>query len=141
MRSAVALLVLLSIQLLLLLPLPLGTPVGPAVVSAQRTTLTLATVRYLSVEQGKYYAVNTGGVVYRARGPSGYIDTYWWDANASYVIFQAPYTGVVHLVVEDAQLGVLDTRSWFTPPTPPTPYATFTVTYPSPWSTTRTWQV
>jgi len=81
----------------------------------------LTNVYYLNVEQGKYYAVNTGGIPYRVfyidnSGNLVYINAYWWDANPNYVIFQAPFTGRIYIRQENYVLTTLDTKAWVIKP-------------------------
>jgi hypothetical protein len=75
-------------------------------------------VYYIDAQQGMWYAVNTNGVSYRvfyfdSNGNTVFVTAYWWDANTSYMIFQAPISGRLYLRQEQYTLSVLDTKSWF----------------------------
>ncbi|OWJ54234.1 hypothetical protein [Pyrodictium delaneyi] len=79
----------------------------------------LQNVYYLDVVQGHWYAVYTGGTPYRVfyvdgSGQTVYVTSYWWDANQSYIIFQAPITGKVYLREEPSlTLSTLSTTGWW----------------------------
>jgi len=84
----------------------------------------LTNVYYINAVQGNFYAINVGGQSYRVfyidnSGNTVYITAYWWDANTSYIIFQAPITGKVYLRQESYTLSTLNTLSWINAPSAP----------------------
>ena len=80
----------------------------------------LPNVYYIDVVEGHWYAVYTSGnpykVFYIDGGETIYVTTYKWDANQSYIIFQAPITGRLYLREEPGlTLSVLVTAGWWNP--------------------------
>ena len=80
-------------------------------------TATLKNVYYIDAHQGHWYVVYTGGKPYRVfylqSGQIVYVTVYWWDANQSYIIFQAPITGRIYMREEPSlALSTLNTVQW-----------------------------
>jgi len=98
----------------------------------------LYNVYYVDAQQNMYYAVNTGGQSYRvfyvdASGNTVFVSAYLWDANNSYIIFQAPITGRIYLRPENYTLSTLNTQSWFNPPQDPTIKINVNITWSGLW--------
>jgi hypothetical protein len=100
---------------------------------------------YLDATAGYYYVImsskNITAYYLDSNGNRRDITTYRWDINPNWVIFQAPATTRIYLTVTNTSLSIFNTPSnWFSwqPVYSPTPYYEVTVTFPSPWSTSRT---
>ncbi len=96
----------------------------------------------LSAVKGIYYAINTGLTGYSAyyyqNGVRMNITTYRWDIDNRYIIFQSPIDGYIYLEETSAELGILNTTSWFNPPSVSYQKPSVTISFPPPWSATRT---
>ncbi|MEM0472689.1 MAG: hypothetical protein QXX84_07330 [Sulfolobales archaeon] len=96
----------------------------------------------LSAVRGIYYAINTGLTSYSAyyyqNGVRMNITTYRWDIDNRYIIFQSPIDGYIYLEETPAELGMLNTTSWFNPPSVSYQKPSVTISFPPPWSATRT---
>lgn len=83
--------------------------------TGNRMRYVYSSVIQLSVEQNKYYLVNTtlDMVAYYYDGSKWVrIPTYRWDLDPNYIIFQSPITGTVELRTENVD-GTLSTTDWF----------------------------
>jgi len=79
---------------------------------------TYASVYYFDAVQGYWYAVNTNKQPFRVfyfdnNGNIVFVTAYWWDANPSYIIFQAPCSCRIYLRKEPYTLSTLSTVDWF----------------------------
>jgi hypothetical protein len=102
---------------------------------------------YLDAVAGYYYAIFTGknlaAYYLDSNGNRVSIPTYRWDINPNWVIFRAPATTRIYLTTTNTPLSTLNTASSWFPPAAiiESPYYTVTITYPSPWSQTKTFTV
>ena len=100
----------------------------------------------LSVVSNLYYAVKVGFDSYTAyyydqNGGRVNITTYRWDIDDSYIIFRSPINGTVYLEKISGSLSVLQTRNWFKPPSVDYQKPRITITLPSPWSVTKSYNL
>ncbi|MEM1611377.1 MAG: hypothetical protein QXQ57_07010 [Sulfolobales archaeon] len=95
---------------------------------------------------GIYYAVRAGSNSYIAyyydgSGARVNISTYRWDIDPNYIIFQSPINGTIYLEKTSAQLNTLDTKAWFNPPSVSYDKPRITISFPPPWSITKTYDL
>jgi len=115
-------------------------PIAPTV-SAQGTGI----VYYFDAIAGYYYVVRGNYDVFYidSSGNRIWIQSYTWDINTSYTIFQSPISARIYLVNSSVTKPILITRSWFAPSKPSNDSLALkiTVEYSARWpTTTRTFQ-
>jgi len=109
----------LILILVLIMPLMhLATPV-----SAQTT------IYYFDAVSGYYYIVKGNYDVFYvdSNGNRIWIQTYQWDINNSYIIFQSPISARIYLVPSSSTKSILNTQSWWLPADPDPSQLTLTI--------------